>query len=276
MNGQLTLPEVIKYRALDADLVCPQRWRKEKEQLLKQTQLSKLTAEPYQLIEQMALELDNRLSAVSDYLEQADNRNIILRNPKGKCLWRLPKASKTYMVNNPFFQQMPTTGVADMLRIVDRDTGFIDCFEHVLGAQFRSRAHEYDLLAILVGNATNQGIYGISQISDRTYDQLSTIQANYLRLETLNAANDCINNATAKLPIFKHYNIQEDIIHASTDGQKFEARRETFKTRYSSKYFGTQKGVSAMSLIANHAAINARVIGSNEHESHYIFDLLMN
>jgi len=31
-----------------------------------------------------------------------------------------------------------------------------------------------------------------------------------------------------------------------------------------------------MSLIANHAAINARVIGANEHESHYIFDLLMN
>ncbi len=30
-----------------------------------------------------------------------------------------------------------------------------------------------------------------------------------------------------------------------------------------------------MTLIANHAAINARVIGANEHESHYIFDLLM-
>jgi TnpA family transposase len=31
-----------------------------------------------------------------------------------------------------------------------------------------------------------------------------------------------------------------------------------------------------MSLIANHASINARVIGANEQESHYIFDLLMN
>ncbi len=276
LNGQLTLPDVIKYRALDADLVGRERWLEEKNQLLKQSQLSKLMAEPHRSIKQMALELDNRLHAVSDYLEQVDNRNIILRNPKGKRLWRLSTASKKYMVNNPFFQQMPTTGVADMLRMVDRDTGFIDCFEHVLGSQSRSRAHEYDLLAILVGNATNQGIYGISQISDRTYNQLSTIQANYLRLETLNAANDCINNATAKLPIFKHYNIQEDIIHASADGQKFEARRETFKTRYSSKYFGTQKGISSMSLIANHAAINARVIGANEHESHYIFDLLMN
>ncbi|MBU3071730.1 Tn3 family transposase, partial [Aestuariicella sp. G3-2] len=276
LNGQLTLPEVIKYRALDADLINRERWQEEKNRLLEQTQLPKLTTEPNKLIEKMARDLEVRLHDVSEYLEHDDNRNIILRNPKGKRLWRLPIASKKYLVNNPFFQQIPTTGVADVLRMVDRDTGFIDCFEHVLGVQSKSRTHVYDLLAILVGNATNQGIYGIAQISDRTYDQLSTIQANYLRLETLNTANDCINNATARLPIFKHYNIQEDVIHASADGQKFEARRETFKTRYSSKYFGTQKGVSAMSLIANHTAINARVIGANDHESHFLFDLLMN
>ena len=276
LNGQLTLPNVIKYRALEADLVNRERWLEEKDTLLKRTQLPKLTADSNELIDQMARDLGIRLREVSNYLEHDDNRNIILRNPKGKRHWRLPTANKKHLVNNPFFQQIPTTGVADVLQMVDRDAGFLDDFKHVLGAQSKSRAHEYDLLAILVGNATNQGIYGIAQISDRTYDQLSTIQANYLRLETLNAANDRINNATAKLPIFKHYNIREDIIHASADGQKFEARRETFKTRYSSKYFGTQKGVSAMSLVANHAAINAREIGANEHESHYIFDLLMN
>ena len=90
----------------------------------------------------------------------------------------------------------------------------------------------------------------MAQISDRSYDQLSIIQANYLRLETLNAANDRINNATEHLSIFKHYNIQEDNLHASADGQKFEAKRETFRTRYSSKYFGTSKGVSTISLNA--------------------------
>ncbi len=116
----------------------------------------------------------------------------------------------------------------------------------------------------------------MANISDRDYEELRTVQANYLRLETLKQANDEITNAIAKLKIFKRYNIQEDIVHASADGQKFESRLETFKTRYSSKYFGTNKGVSSMSLIANHAAINARVIGANEHESHYIFDLLYN
>lgn len=58
--------------------------------------------------------------------------------------------------------------------------------------------------------------------------------------------------------------------------EKFEAKRETFRTRYSSKYFGTAKGISNVSLNAHHMGINNRIIGSNEHESHYLFDLLMN
>lgn len=89
-------------------------------------------------------------------------------------------------------------------------------------------------------------------------------------------ANDIISNAIAKLSIFKHYSLQEGVIHASADEQKFESRMSTFKTRYSSKYFGTEKGVSAITLVANHVPINAQVIGANEHESHYIFDLLYN
>jgi hypothetical protein len=97
----------------------------------------------------------------------------------------------------------------------------------------------------------------------------------YLQIPSWLNGQLTLPSVTTRLPIFKHYNIYDEIVHASADGQKFESRRETFKTRYSSKYFGTNKGVSSVSLIANHAAINAHVIGANEHESHFIFDLLM-
>ncbi|WP_407200974.1 Tn3 family transposase [Enterobacter cloacae] len=69
--------------------------------------------------------------------------------------------------------------------------------------------------------------------------------------------------------------MQEDVIHASADGQSSKPGARPSKPVIRRSTFGTQKGVSAMTLIANHAAINARVIGANEHESHYIFDLLM-
>lgn len=29
-------------------------------------------------------------------------------------------------------------------------------------------------------------------------------------------------------------------------------------------------------MVANHIPVNARIIGANEHESHYVFDLLYN
>jgi len=276
LQGQLLMPDVIKYRALDADLVKPQRWKQDKQRLLESTAQTKLMADPTSLIPNMVTELNLRQHEVSHYLDKTDNRDVILKHKGGKRHWRLPTASKKHLVNNPFFEQMRSVEIADVLRVVDRDTGFIDDFEHVLGMSSKSQLFEVDLVAILIANATNQGIYGIAEISDRSYEQLRTIQANYLRLETLNNANDRINNATAKLPIFKHYYIQEGIVHVSADGQKFEAKRETFRTRYSSKYFGTAKGLSNVSLNAHHMGINNRIIGSNEHESHYLFDLLMN
>jgi hypothetical protein len=38
-------------------------------------------------------------------------------------------------------------------------------------------------------------------------------------------------------------------------------------------HFGLKKGVSAYTLVANHVPINARIIGTHEHESHFVFDL---
>ena len=273
LNGQLYLPNVIKLRSLEDDLVSDSRW-KTKRKLIQKSMLPRLMARPNRVIDSLSADLQNKLAEVSQRIDSGDNKNVILRNSTGKRKWWLPSTSVKSSLNNPFFEQMKPINIADVLRYVNQKTGFMDCFEHVLPIQSKGHANINDLLAILIGNGTNYGLYGMANISDRAYEQLKTIQANYLRPETLNKANNSINNAVARLAIFKHYNIQDDLIRASADGQKFESRLETFKTRYSSKYFGTKKGVSAITLIANHAALNAKVIGANEHESHYIFDLL--
>jgi TnpA family transposase len=189
---------------------------------------------------------------------------------------RLPYKGAGSILNNPFFEKLKQVHVSDLLRFVDQETGFLNAFEHVRNPQANNESVNNNLIASLIANGTNYGLYRMAHISDRSYEQLRQTQANYIRLETLNHANDIISNAIAKLPIFEHYNIQDSALHASVDGQKFECRMNTFKTRYSSKYFGTNKGVSAMTLVANHVPINARVIGANEHESHFIFDLLFN
>ncbi len=93
---------------------------------------------------------------------------------------------------------------------------------------------------------------------------------------TLRAANDQVVNATAQLPMYEHFHIQPDTLHSSSDGQKYETQFETINSRYSSKYFGLSKGVTSYTMVANHIPVNAKIIGANEHESHYVFDLLFN
>ena len=113
------------------------------------------------------------------------------------------------------------------------------------------------------------------EVSGLSHKSLITTARNYLRIETLHAANDAISNAIAALPMFRQYDIQEEL-HSSSDGQRIETQIDTINARYSSKYFGLKKGVSSYTLVANHVPINAKIIDTHDHESHFVFDLLHN
>lgn len=76
------------------------------------------------------------------------------------------------------------------------------------------------------------------------------------------------------LPIFTKYTLADYGLHASVDGQKLETKYNVIKARYSSKYYGLGKGISAYTLFANCLPLCTKIIGSNEHESHYLLDIL--
>ena len=119
------------------------------------------------------------------------------------------------------------------------------------------------------------GIARMGQISDIGYHTLASMSDNFLRPETLREANDRVSNATAALPIFRHYDIG-DVVHSSSDGQKFETGVRTFNARHSPKYFGLKKGIVPYTAVANNVPINANNIGADDHESHFVFDILFN
>jgi TnpA family transposase len=48
------------------------------------------------------------------------------------------------------------------------------------------------------------------------------------------------------------------------------------RRRYSRKYFGKDRGVIAFSLLANHVALQTELLGANQHESHWVFDICYN
>jgi TnpA family transposase len=151
----------------------------------------------------------------------------------------------------------------------------LNAFEHVLGRYAKQEADVRLLMACLLAWATNMGLGRMSEISDIAYHQLAATSDNFIRLETLRQANDIVSNALARLSIFLHYNIG-GTLHSSSDGQKFETQLDTINARYSPKYFGLKKGIVSYTLVANHVPINAKIIGANEHESHFVFDILFN
>lgn len=78
------------------------------------------------------------------------------------------------------------------------------------------------------------------------------------------------------MSIFPSYSFDLEVLYGGVDGQKFEAETPTIKTRYSKKYFRKGKGIVAYTLLANHIPLQTELIGANEHESYFLFDIWHN
>lgn len=127
-------------------------------------------------------------------------------------------------------------------------------------------------MAIIVAQAVNHGNHVMVRTSDIPFHVLETTYEQYLRLASLLTANDRITDTLKELPIFPRYSFDPETLYGAVDGQKFGVERPTVKARYSRKYFGRGKGMVACALLCNHIPINGYLIGTNDYESHHIFD----
>ncbi|MDE2204120.1 MAG: transposase, partial [Burkholderiaceae bacterium] len=219
--------------------------------------------------------IEAKLKLVNQRIDRGENQHIKVSRRNDQRRWTLlyPDADET--VNGSFYGQLPGIGIADLLWFVAGRTGFLRAFTHVLDRYVKHDADPREILACVVAMGTNMGLGKMAEVSGLSYASMASTARNYLRLETLHAANDAISNATARLPAFHLFDIRDEV-HSSSDGQRFETQIDTFNARHSPKYFGLEKGVSANTMVANHVPVNATVIGTHEHESHYVFDLLYN
>jgi hypothetical protein len=58
--------------------------------------------------------------------------------------------------------------------------------------------------------------------------------------------------------------------------RNFETQIHTIRSRQSPKHFGLKKGITNYTGVANHVSFNAPIIGADESESHYVYDILAN
>ncbi len=270
-SGDIFCQNSVRFRSFEDDLLSDNQWR-EKDKLIDKVGLPILT----QAVEEHLMDLSNllemRLMHVNQRITSGENEHFEI---KKSGHWRLPYSRADSVMNDSFFESLKQVDIHAVFHFVNRQCQFLSEFTHVLHRYARRKADHRTLTACILAWGTNMGLGRMAQTSDIGYQSLITTSNNFIRLETLQKANASVANAIAQLPIFQQYNLG-GVIHSSSDGQKFETLLHTINARYSPKYFGVMKGIVAYTLIANHIPINAKIIGANEHESHYVFDLLYN
>lgn len=272
--GDVFVKDSHDFRSFEDDLISEARWQN-KDAVLREIGAPILLAPIQETLATLREELETQFKSANQRIEKGENTHIKVTGAGDKRRWTLIYPSEDEPVNSPFYGQLPGIGIADLMGFVAEKTGFLCTFTHVLDRYVKQDADPRLLLAGIVAMGTNMGLWKMAEVSGLSHSSLLTTARNFLRVETLHAANDAISNATASLPVFHGYDI-DDQRHSSSDGQRIETQIHTINARYSSKYFALKKGVSAYTLVLNHVPLNAKIIGTHEHESHYVFDILHN
>ncbi|WP_320534309.1 Tn3 family transposase [Robbsia andropogonis] len=268
-SGDLYVDDSHQYRHLSAELVDPERQAQTIEQLdipwvsrPLEEQISALSTELHE--QWLAFDRELREGALLHLTYDVDTRQLT---------WHPPEAEYDDDQQNAFYEKLPFCDVTDVLRFVNRRTGFLRAFAPLQPRYAKRVADEDSLIATIVAQAMNLGNLLMSRTSDIPYHVLETTYQQYLRLATLQEANDRISNAIAELLVFPYYSFDLKTLYGAVDGQKFGVERPTIKARHSRKYFGRGKGVVAYTLLCNHVPLQGWMIGAHEYEAHYVFDV---
>ena len=272
--GDIFCSDSVRFRSMKEELLDDEQWRN-KEKLIAEAGLDILQQPIEKHLADLKQQLETRIAEVNRHIASGENEHFTITANGPHPRWAVAYPGNSEGVNHPFFDQLPLTDINSVLHFANRECQFMDAFTHVLGRHIKQSPEVPALIACLVAWGTNTGIARMGQRSDIGYHTLASISDNFLRPETLREANDRVSNATAKLPIFRHYDIG-GVVHSSSDGQKFETSVRTFNARHSPKYFGLKKGIVSYTAVANNVPINAYNIGADEHESHFVFDILFN
>ncbi len=138
---------------------------------------------------------------------------------------------------------LPQVEVAALLREVDAFTGFAAAFTHVADGQPAAADLPLSICAVLLAQACNLGLKTVARadVPALTLARLAWVQQNYVRAETLTAANARLVDAQAGLPLAQAWGGGEV---ASADGMRFVVPVRTLHAGWNRKYFGSQRGVT--------------------------------
>lgn len=268
-SGEIYLDDSLQHRHLSDELVSLD----EKADELAQMDIPFLRRPIEAVLDELKAELHTQWLAFNRELKQGKLTHLEYDKDTQKLIWHKPKVDKKPSREQAFYEQLAFSDVADVFRFVEGQCHFLATLTPLQPRYAKKVADADSLMAVIIAQAINFGNLAMAKTSDIPYHVLEATYQQYLRQASLQAANDCVSNAIAALPIFPYYSFDLDALYGAVDGQKFGVERPIIKARYSRKYFGRGKGVVAYTLLCNHVPLNGYLIGAHDYEAHHVFDI---
>ena len=174
-----------------------------------------------------------------------DNDGLVLSH-----LDRLEEPPSLIALRRDIQARLPKGDLPDILLEVCARTNLADSFTHVNERGARVADFPISLAAVLVAESCNIGFEPLirSDIPALRRDRLSWVSQNFIRDQTLRAANARLVVSHDALPIVRLWG-SGDV--ASADGVRFVVRGEPIHAGYNPKYFGRRRGVTWYNLVSD-------------------------
>ncbi|MBT2552313.1 Tn3 family transposase [Arthrobacter sp. ISL-5] len=218
--------------------------------------------------------LDARYRAAADQL--ADNPAVRIDNDGKVHLSPLeaktvPESQLRALVS----AMLPRVDLPDVLLEVHSWTGFLSEFSHVSEASARMGQLGVSVAAILVAEACNVGLTPVVKDGHPalTRGRLSHVDQNYVRADTLRAANSRLIEAQSDLGLAQRWGTG---LLASVDGMRFVVPVATVNAGANPRYFGQGRGLTWLNYLNDQVAgIGAVVVPGTVRDSLHILDGLL-
>lgn len=273
-SGDLNLSQSYKYRPMDAYLIDPDRWKREKPDLLERAGLADF-ADPEPVLATLREALTQQYQRTN--ANAAANSHLKLRADGTFHIATPAAGADGPSPTSELFPQRHDVPLAQVLETINNHCGMLGAFEHWQQTHIRQAVSRPALLAGIMGLGCGIGVRKMARISSRvTEGELEHVVNWRFSLDNIRAANDAVVKAMDEMDLPNIYRNEADKLHTASDGQKFEVRGESLAASRSFKYFGQGQGISAYTFVdERHILWHSLMISAADRESAFVIDGLM-
>lgn len=213
-----------------------------------------LSVDPQPVMKELEKELDQAYRSVIDRLpnnpavrfEVVDGKTELILTPFDK----LEEPPSLIALRKAVADRLPRVDLPEILLEIAARTNFNDEFTHVTERASRAEDLTTSLCAVLLAEACNTGIEPLvcNDILALKRERLSWINQNYVREDTLSAANAILVSSQNLIPLAQIWGGGEV---ASADGMRFVVPVRSVHAGPNPKYFGAGRGVTWYNLISD-------------------------